>query len=275
MSKTSSMGSTTNATGTDMKVPVTAMSIAIARLEDSRARLRLELLPQPKAPHAGGAGKSASDWLRWPSAAQWPLRLRALWRHGRQALRRVGAQHPLAGMALAAVQDAWQHHPWRATAQLLGREASAAVLPAVRRHPFAAVVIAAGLGMAAVASRRWHWPLLTRRLRRSPGQLGGWLLHQLTQAPMQTAVVSALVMWAQRARSGARDPDGLTPDQVAQAADVQHADVQALDSQPRDVQPPGAQPPGVNPPLVRAQVVRPPNLQSPVVPPIKAANFSL
>ena len=190
--------------------PLSPLAHALARLADSRARLHHELVPAPK-PQAAGSGAGL-----WPGP--WPPQLKALWRRGGRLLRRLLGQSPTAAALLGglagAAQDTWRRHPWRPTAELLGREAGAAVLPAVRRHPLAAVAVAAGLGMAIVAGRAWHWPILSRRLRDSPQRLGRWLLHQLAQPALQTALLSVLVMAVQRK----------TADDVpAAAADLQAA----------------------------------------------------
>lgn len=169
---------------------MTPMDQALARLDHTRAQLRQELLPPPEA-DAAPNGQS-------PGIA-WPRRLRAAWRHWRRRLQRW----PLAGSLLTAVQDSWLQHPWRPAAELLAQEARAVALPAVRRHPVAAVAIAAGLGMALVASRAWHVPLLAVSLRSTPRRLGRWLLRQFAQPPVQAGVLSLLLMLSQRGQASA------------------------------------------------------------------------
>lgn len=173
---------------------LTPLDQALARLAETRARLRQELLPPTDlGRHAVSGGM--------PTGSPWPLRLRAGWRHWRRQLRRW----PLAGMLLSGVQEAWQRHPWRPTAELVAKEAGAAVLPAVRRHPVLAVALAAGLGMAVVAGRRWYAPALQGHVRSAPARLGRWLMRQLSQAPVQAGLFGLLAMLAQRGWSAPTD----------------------------------------------------------------------
>lgn len=179
---------------------LTPLDQALARLADTRARLRQELIPPEDTgrsdhPDAGAASSA------------WPPRLRAAWRHWRRQLRRW----PLTGALLAGAQDTWKHHPWRPTAELVLQQAGAAVLPAVRRHPVAAVALAAGLGMAVVAGRRWYAPTLQGQVRSAPARLGRWLLRQLGQAPVQAGLVGLVAMLAQRGWAAPAAETSTTP----------------------------------------------------------------
>lgn len=200
---TASAAASAAATTAMVSPALTPLDQALARLAETRARLRQELLPPTdRGRHAVPGGR--------PGGSPWPLRLRAGWRHWRRQLRRW----PLAGMLLSGVQEAWQQHPWRPTAELVAKEAGAAVLPAVRRHPVVAVALAAGLGMAVVAGRRWYAPALQGQVRSAPARLGRWLLRQLSQAPVQAGLFGLLAMLAQRGWSAPTD----TADNTAAAA---------------------------------------------------------
>jgi hypothetical protein len=56
------------------------------------------------------------------------------------------------------------------------------------------VALAAGLGAALVASRRWHWPVVARSLRPLPQSLGRWLVTQLSSVPVQTLLAGWFLM---------------------------------------------------------------------------------
>jgi hypothetical protein len=180
---------------------LTPLDRALARLADTRARLRQELLPPEDSGRPDHPEGSAASSV-------WPPRLRAGWRHWRRQLRRW----PLTGALLAGAQDTWKRHPWRPTAEMVLQQAGAAILPAVRRHPVAAVALAAGLGMAVVAGRRWYAPALQGQVRSAPARLGRWLLRQLGQAPVQAGLVGLLAMLAQRGWAAPADaPPSATP----------------------------------------------------------------
>lgn len=173
-----------------------AMVEALARLELSRAQLRERMIPPPLPPPPPGA----------PSALL-PARLRAWWRR----LRRRGGGWPIAGVATAALGEWWQHHPWRPAGELLAGEWRATAAPLVRRHPVLIVLAAAGLGAFLVAQRPWRWPGVAERVRPMPARLGRFLLGQLSQAPVQTALLSLLMLLRKPADAPA--PAGDTPRQ--------------------------------------------------------------
>lgn len=94
-------------------------------------------------------------------------------------------------MALLAVQNWWQHHPWRSTGELVARELNTKLTPIVRRHPMAAVGLAGGLGLLLVKTRPWRRPPVTRQAKPLPGRVLRWMFRQLSQAPAQ-ALLSSL-----------------------------------------------------------------------------------
>lgn len=162
-----------------------ALAQALARLDLSRARLRHEMIPPPPA--------------RVPPGSPLPTRLRALWRH----LRRKAGGWPVAGFASAALGEWWHHHPWRPAGEMLVDEIQASALPWVRRHPVATVAGAALLGAAIVVSRPWGWPGVAERVRPMPRRLGRWLFRQFSQAPVQAALLSMLMIFVKPAAEAA------------------------------------------------------------------------
>jgi hypothetical protein len=116
------------------------LAAALQRLAQSRASLRGVLIAPPEPEEtAGGAA---------------PARLlRQLWRR----LRRATRASPVADLALGALQAWWLTRPWRPAMADMRHGMEATVLPLVRRHPWAAVGVAAGVGAALVYFRPWRW----------------------------------------------------------------------------------------------------------------------
>lgn len=187
---------------------MTALDAALARLADSRARLRAELSP----PADTGAGRV--DAQGQPQAGGWPHSLAGLWRRGRRALQ----AWPVADLAAGLLQDWWQRHPWRSSAEALAETARHAVLPLVRRHPLSALLGAAAIGALLVVARAWRWPALRpARPAPAPAQSGGhWLAAQLANPAVQTALLSALMLlvkqWSERGMPAAPTPSPAAPE---------------------------------------------------------------
>ncbi|WP_077035637.1 hypothetical protein [Pelomonas sp. KK5] len=160
-----------------------ARAAALQRLAASRQQLRNELIELPDTtPH---------------HPLNIPRRLRALWRTLRRGLR----GSPVAGVALTALQQWWEGHPWRATTELVAGELHAQVAPAVRRHPVAAMLLSAGIGLAVVAARPWRWHFVRRQVQPLPGRIVRWLFNQLGAAPGQALLSALLVMLARQAQT--------------------------------------------------------------------------
>ena len=159
------------------------VNLALARLQQSRQQLLVAWAPaRPAGGQAGGSGASA-------------------WQRALQA-------SPLLGLLGPALQQAWAAQPWAAGLQDLGASAREGLGPWVRRHPLAAVALAAVGGAALVACRPWRLlrpAALGASLRH---QVGGWAkqaLRGLGDAPAQMAL-GALTAWllnAQRPASSA------------------------------------------------------------------------
>jgi hypothetical protein len=56
--------------------------------------------------------------------------------------------------------------------------------------------VAATIGAALVAGRPWRWPAVNRHLADAPQRAGRWVVHQLTQAPVQSLLASLFLAWA-------------------------------------------------------------------------------
>lgn len=165
---------------------------ALARLQTSRLAMRLELMPRPE-PAAGDEGADSRGGL---SLQRW-------WRR----LRRWSRDWAPVSVLVGALEQTWRVHPLRPAGDAIAEAYRSQVAPLLRRHPWAAVAAAAGLGALLMLGRRWHGPLLANTLRPLPQRLGRWLLLQLTSAPVQTALAGWLMM---RAAKSADPQDGVT-----------------------------------------------------------------
>ena len=109
------------------------MSEAVARLEASRARLRLAMLPPP--PISSDSPESGHSW--WS--------------------RLTGIK------AVSAVAESvaawWANHPLRPVAGVAVEASDAVIQPLAKQHPLALVGIAAIAGAGLVWSRPWRWVL--------------------------------------------------------------------------------------------------------------------
>lgn len=145
---------------------------ALARLTESRARLRAQILPGPAqglgAPEGHGPG------------------LRTWWRFLRRQLGRT----PMGQAVWSWAQAWWRRQPLATAAELGAAELRATVLPVVRRHPVAALAGAALLGGALVASRRRLWAWAGRRAGAWRGSLGAWVWRQARDPAAQLLLMS-------------------------------------------------------------------------------------
>lgn len=164
------------------------------RLAVSRQRLLITWAPRSEEDIARGARaqRRVGSWLRY-------------WRHRARGI-------PVVGLAVDGIATWWENNPWRVAGQALAAELDDAVKPWVRRHPVLTIGVAAGLGYAVVASRAWTWPALAEQIRPLPSRAGRWLLHQLTQAPLQTLLASLALM------RGSEPPAPASPEVPSPAA---------------------------------------------------------
>lgn len=175
--------------------PQTApLTLALLRIEASRARLRSAMLPAPESTASDGG----------PGFAL-PKRWRAMWR----AFTRSGPLATAAGTAVGALGNWWRSQPWHSTTEWAGRALLAEVQPLVRKHPLIAVALGAGLGAALVSLRPWRWRAVSQQVRPMGGHLMRWTLAQLSQMPVQMALAALLAQFVgDRARGHA---DGAKP----------------------------------------------------------------
>ena len=188
----------------DATVPDAPLTLALIRIEASRARLRSAMLPPPET--------SASD--AGPGFAL-PKRWRAMWR----SFMRSGPLATVASTAAGALGSWWRSQPWHSTGEWAGRALLAEVQPLVRRHPLMAVAVGASLGAAVAAARPWRWRALHRHVRPVGGHLMRWTIAQLSQVPVQMALAALL---AQFVGDRARGQTG-TREAPPAAADTQQA----------------------------------------------------
>lgn len=158
----------------------TTVQQALARLELSRECLRLAFKPQP-APAPGN-----------DSAFLHPVRRARAW------LRTTpwgGLLDPALGAAGEEVNRWWEGQAWRQSAVLLKDTVSSELLPLVRRHPIASLLITAVAGAALARSGVWRW----RPLRRSAWQIGSRVrsvfMNQIANPAIQSVLLAMLVSY--------------------------------------------------------------------------------
>ena len=176
----------------EASLPDAPLTLALMRIEASRARLRSAMLP-PIESSASDAGPGFSLPMRW----------RAMWR----SFTRSGPLATVASTAADALGSWWRSQPWHSTGEWAGRALLAEVQPLVRRHPLMAVAVGASLGAAVVAARPWRWRALHRHVRPVGGQLMRWTIAQLSQVPVQMALAALLAQFVgDRARGQTGTP---------------------------------------------------------------------
>ena len=194
----------------DAAVPAAPLTMALMRIEASRARLRSAMLP-PTETSASDAGPGFSLPRRW----------RAMWR----SFMRRGPLAAVASTATSALGSWWRSQPWHSTGEWAGRALLAEVQPLVRRHPLMAVAVGASLGAALAWARPWRWRALHRQVRPAGGQLLRWTIAQLSQVPVQMALAALLAQFVgdrARAQTGTREaPTEAADPQQASAAPPQ------------------------------------------------------
>lgn len=165
-----------------------ALAQALARLATSRGALQRQL-----------TGPLSPSGL--PLARRWRGRLAALWRHARWQARR----QPVLATVLSAAEQWWHQHPWRAPGELALIELRAQLAPLVRRHPWASVTLAAGVGAAVMAGRPWRQRWVSRQLTPLPRRLAAWLMRELQHLPLQALLTRALMTSASPPPDAAAD----------------------------------------------------------------------
>jgi hypothetical protein len=106
------------------------MSEALDKVQASRARLRLAMLPPPPVEKAADANSSFVQKL---------------------------LNIPVVAGVIESVQAWWSVHPMRPMSKVASEAANAAVQPIAKLHPVALVLAAAGAGALVFWTRPWRW----------------------------------------------------------------------------------------------------------------------
>lgn len=106
------------------------MTAAVERVEASRARLRMAMLPPPPVEKVAGARVSMMDRL---------------------------LQIPVVGAVIESVQAWWSIHPLRPMSKVASEATTAAVTPIARYHPLLLMLASAGAGALIFWTRPWRW----------------------------------------------------------------------------------------------------------------------
>ena len=160
--------------------PANRLEQALARLDQSRARLRVALRPEP-APTAEAAGRSFNPMRRaraWLRTKSWGTLL-----------------DPVVGAANQAVMDWWKRQPLVRSALLAQSTLSAELSPLVRRYPVPAVLLTAALGAIASRSGLWRWRTVRRSGLLLALQLRRVLIAQLGSPAVQSLLLGAVVSY--------------------------------------------------------------------------------
>lgn len=159
-------------------VATVTMDDLLARLELSRSRLRASFAPPAPAAQADGR-RSFHPWRRaraWLRGTPWG-----------------GLLDPVVSALGHEVQQWWQRQTWRQSAELVKDAVADNVLPLVRRHPMAALLVTAAAGAALAGSGVWRW----RTVRRSASHLARQVRHvclgQLASPALQSLLLAALL----------------------------------------------------------------------------------
>jgi len=184
--------------------PAALMTQALARLERSRANLRLALTPalpaQDRAPTWSSAlVEHARAWLRgttWGTVVE-----------------------PLVGAACDTLSAWWTHQPWRLAALQARDTLSAELSPWVRRHPVAAIAVSAVVGATVAASGVWRWPRLRRTALHLAAQLRRTVTGQLSSPALQSVLLGAVLSYL----AARKPPDRPAPPQAPASTDAADA----------------------------------------------------
>jgi hypothetical protein len=173
---------------------------ALQRLALSRARLHTALLPPPEPAEAAEA----------PGGTSPGRLLRRLWRQ----LRRAGRNSPVVDLALGALQAWWFTRPWRPAVDGVRQNLETTVVPLVRRHPWAAVGVAAAAGALVMSLRPWRWVAVRGSWPLWRAGLVAKLVQQAAHLPWETmlAALMAAVAASPAPRPPPEQPANTPPD---------------------------------------------------------------
>lgn len=190
------------------------VAAALARLEASRAGLRQIMVPPRKSARrrdaAAGAPFAAQDNAGSEDPGHW---LPESLQQGLEAATRWLRRHPVSALMVDGVQGWWQRHPLRHAASMAGEEVAAVAAPLIRRHPVAAVGVAAAAGALLVVGRPWRWRMFGGHERPLSRRMMRWVSSQI---PLQAALGTVLALLMEQARQAAAQAAAAPPAAAAQ-----------------------------------------------------------
>lgn len=160
------------------------LAAALHRIEQSRRHLHAELLPPPedaegRAARSGTLGGCWLEWLRSGPLHPW-----------------YELAEPWIASGSLAVRRWWRRQPWHDAAVLVAETGNATLTPVIRRHPLAAVGIAAAAGGALVIARPWRHPHAQRVANGGVRLARRWFVRQLANPVLHTVLASAFTSLA-------------------------------------------------------------------------------
>lgn len=144
------------------------MTAALARLEASRARLRLAMRPAPAAVPIDGQKTTRRSWLQG-------------WR-----------ELPVVGLVLDALHGWWSLNPLRPVVLVAAEASTAVARPLAQRHPIALMLVAGTVGAALAWARPWRWAVRSALFAGLAPQLASRLVAKLPIESWLTLVSAAL-----------------------------------------------------------------------------------
>lgn len=142
---------------------------AVERLEVSRARLRIAMLPPTALPsHAPATG-----------ALAWLERLK---------------HQPTVAIVIDTLQSWWSRHPLRAAVHVASEAGNAVARPIAQHNPIALVLVAGVAGAVLAWSRPWRWAL-------KPALFAGLMPQLISRVVANLPLESWLAVFASTASS--------------------------------------------------------------------------
>jgi hypothetical protein len=137
-------------------------------------------------------------------------------------------------LALGALQSWWSTAPWRQAVNGARQNLETTVVPLVRRHPWAAMGVAAAAGAVVMTLRPWRWVPVRGSWPLWRAGLLAKLAQQAVHLPWETmlAAVIAGLATAQAARQAPAE-DGTGSEAGAEVQDARFADPAAGPDIPR------------------------------------------